>query len=391
MHKATSTAECKQSGSVRRLRPRLIAPAERLVTLKTSGWLSLAAAIGILAFFSVFRSLGLTLVLAYALAFVGMPFVRWLEARGRLSRGFASGLTLVIAGSFLLSLSLMVLPTLVRQLTDLVQRLPEAISLLENQIEATFRVKVPHDMSEISSRLSGDVMARLGEILRGNVGTLQSGAEGLLKLVSHAGDVVGAFFQAVFIPIIAFFLMLEWEDFGDFVKRLIPSARRGLFSRLTDESARALTSLVRGQITVALVLIVIYAVGLSLSRVPLALAIAIISGVCYLIPYASATVCVVLSFLFLALEQESLFWWPLAGALMTAIFVQVFEGWFLTPRVVGENAGLSPLAVILAIFILGNVFGFVGVLFALPIATILSVLLDSALDRSASVEEEVTA
>src|SRR5690606_11404239 len=137
----------------------------------------------------------------------------------------------------------------------------------------------------------------------------------------------------------------------------------------------ALSSLVRGQLTVAAVMAVLYVIGLGISGVPATLAISILAGAAYLVPFASATVALILSVAFSALELGDGAFGPIIGAAITGVVIQLIEGYGLTPRIVGDQAGLSPLATLLAVLLGGAAAGFVGVLFAIPVGAILALIL----------------
>jgi predicted PurR-regulated permease PerM len=119
---------------------------------------------------------------------------------------------------------------------------------------------------------------------------------------------------------------------------------------------------------------VLYAIGLFISGVPLTLAIAVLSGAAYLIPFASAAVCLLLAVTFSLLELGTSAVVPIVGATVTAGVVQLVEGYWLTPRIVGEKAGLSPLATLLAVLCGGSAAGFLGVLFALPVGAVAAIV-----------------
>jgi predicted PurR-regulated permease PerM len=140
---------------------------------------------------------------------------------------------------------------------------------------------------------------------------------------------------------------------------------------------------VRGQVIVAGLMVLIYLIGLSIAGVPLAFAIAILAGAAYLIPFASAAVCLVLSSAMSLLELGSNAAQPLIGALIVSVVVQLIEGYLLTPRIVGEQAGLSPLAALLAVLLGGAAAGFLGVLFALPLACVAALILKEEAARRA--------
>lgn len=343
-------------------RPLVVGPRLVLTTALLGGGLYLAWSL---------KTVLITLLFAVVLAFIGDPLVKRLAARG-VPR--AAGTALYLAGLFLflVGLSLLVVPTLVRELGELVARLPAAAAALESWVETTLGVHIPRDLSELSARVSDDMLQQAADLVKGNTKAVKSGAAGLFSAASGA---IGAAGQTFLVPVLTFFVLVELPELKQFGMGLLPAGRRAAVADGARAVGDALQRLLRGQLLVALAMALIYAVGLSVFGVPLALAIAIIAGFGYLIPFASPTLCVVLSAVFVLLEVQDGVWWPLLGAVVTAMVVQLLEGWVLTPRIVGESAGLSPLAVILSVLVFGNLFGFLGVLFALPMATTIGVLL----------------
>ena len=174
---------------------------------------------------------------------------------------------------------------------------------------------------------------------------------------------------------LTFFALSELPRMREVLVPLVPRAARGLIGFYLPLVNDTLSRLVRGQLVVAVVMMGLYSVGLSIAGVPLALAIAVLAGAAYLIPFASGATCVVLSLAFSGLELREQALWPCVGALIVAGVVQLVESYVLTPRIVGEQVGLSPFAAILAVLLGGTAAGFLGVVFALPAAAVLALVL----------------
>jgi predicted PurR-regulated permease PerM len=331
------------------------------------------------------RDLGTTLLFAAVLVFLGAPLVGRLEARS-IPRAAGAALFLAAALTLFALLSLLIVPGLVADLRELFAKLPDALDKLESWGRAQLHVDIPVSLSELSKQIFAELEER-EDFAQGASKALSSGGKALGKgagaIFGFVMGAVGAAGRAVFIPVLAFFALTELPEIGRFARQLAPqhlvSTWEGTLVRINSE----LTSLVKGQLTVALIMAGIYAVGLWACGVPFAFGIAILAGLGYLIPFASAPICVVLSVLFTLLEVRDGLLVPLVGSVVVAGVVQLAEGWVLTPRVVGESAGLSPLAVILAVTVAGSLFGFVGVLFALPAATAIGVILKEKALRAA--------
>jgi predicted PurR-regulated permease PerM len=328
-----------------------------------------------IAFVMAIPGLATPLLLGVTLAALLSPVVSMLETR-RIPRAVGAGLALlgilVIGALF----TLMFLPRLVRELTELVLRVPDAVRRLLTLVEENTGFVLPQNFAALveafSARFEGEWKEQIGKVLQASSSLFGE----------HAGDVfagvsavVGTVGQALLVPVITYFVLVEVDALATLAYRFAPVLVQRVVVRHGPGVKVALMSLVKGQLLVALAMSGIYVVGLLLSSVPLALAIALLSGLAYVIPFASGAVCIVFSALFILLEPGLSPLGPLVGVVITAIVVQLLEGWVLTPRIVGNQAGLSPLAVILAVLIFGELFGFLGVLFALPVASVVGVII----------------
>lgn len=330
--------------------------------------LGLGAAVAVLAAIS---SVLLPLLFVGIATFVGAPFVADLERRG-LPRSIGSGVVVVGALLAIVGLLALVVPALVGDLLALFQRAPAALTALGAWIEGTFGVTIPTSVRDLSGLAASELVEQLTPMAATGGAIVKVGALGLYK---GAASAVGFLLQALLVPVIAYFVLSELPEVKQMVWALWPARARAAARRYGPLAAEALTGLVRGQVTVAAIMAVIYAVGLAISGVPLTLAIAVLAGAAYLIPFASATVCLVLAAAFSLLELGTGALWPIVGAAITSGVVQLLEGYVLTPRIVGEKAGLSPLATLLAVLCGGSAAGFLGVLFALPVGAIAAIVI----------------
>ena len=339
---------------------------------------ALAAGFGLL---WAIRGVLLPLLFVGVATFLGAPAVAALQRRG-VPRAVGAALVLASAGLVLLGLAGLVLPALVRDLVDLVQRAPEALRTLAGKFEALTGVAVPTNIKGVSDLAATAWFDQLSSVAA-NGGALVG--QGALGIVHGAVSALGFVAQAILVPIIAYFVLTELPEAKRVAWALWPERARGVTVRYLPLVDDALSGLVRGQLTVALIMAGLYAVGLAVTGVPSALAIAVLAGAAYVIPFASATVCLILAVAFSLLELGTGATWPIVGALVTAGAVQLIEGYLLTPRIVGEKAGLSPLATLLAVLCGGSAAGFLGVLFALPVGAVVAIVVrDVARQRLSS-------
>jgi predicted PurR-regulated permease PerM len=323
------------------------------------------------------RGVLVPLLFVGVLTFLGAPLVDRVARRGW-PRSVGAGLFLFGAALLVAGLFALVLPPLLRDLAVVVRRAPDALSAALVGIEKTFGLTVPRTLSELTGDASRELLDRLSPVAARGGALVGEGALGLMRGAASAAGVLG---QALLVPVITFFVLSELPGFIGVVVDLSPARVRAWGRRYAPLVEQSLSALVRGQLTVAALMAVLYAVGLLASGVPAALAIAVLAGAAYLIPFASASVAFALSAAFSLLERGTDAGTPIVGAVITCVVVQLVEGYVLTPRIVGEKAGLSPLATLLAVLLGGTAAGFLGVLFALPVGAVLAVVLREEVRR----------
>jgi predicted PurR-regulated permease PerM len=323
------------------------------------------------------RGVLVPLLFVAVLTFLGAPLVARIERRGW-PRSVGAGLFLLGGALLLVGLGALVVPTLLRDLTIVVERAPEVLRGAVAALERTLGVSFPRTLSDLTGSASRELLQRLSPVAEKGGALVGEGALGLAR---GAASAAGMLAQGLLVPVITFFVLAELPGVKRVIVDVSPPRLRSWGSRYAPLVEESLSALVRGQVTVAALMAVLYAIGLLLSGVPAALAIAVLSGAAYLIPFASASVAFVLSAAFALLERGSGAGGPILGALVTCIVVQVVEGYVLTPRIVGEKAGLSPLATLLAVLLGGTAAGFLGVLFALPVGAVLAVILREEVQR----------
>lgn len=316
------------------------------------------------------RDVLITLLFVGVLTFLGAPLVERLERK--VPRSAAAGAFVIGAILILVALLALVVPPLVGDLARLFEAVPTLLKRFAGWLEASFDLVIPTTIAELSNEASRELLERVMPLARSGGGLVTTGAVGVLKGAAGAAAFVG---QALLIPVLAFFVLAELPKVQGVVHGLVPRGARPLLAHYLPLMNDSLSKLVRGQLLVASIMAAIYVVGLSVSGVPLALAIAVLSGAAYLIPFASGAVCLVLSAAFVLLDPEGVELAPLIGAVVTVVVVQIVESYVLTPRIVGAEAGLSPLAAVLAVLLGGAAAGFLGVVFALPAGAVIALIL----------------
>lgn len=314
-------------------------------------------------------------VLAALIGWLGDPMVDRLERRGR-SRAVA--VTLVFAlMTLLVALVLIILvPMIERQIVTLIDSLPEYRDWLLGTALPWIEQRTGY---EVVSWLDTE---RLIELIRGHWQQAGGVAATVLAYVSRSGFAILAFvINLVLVPILAFYFMRDWDLLVERCASLVPRDHIGTATRLARETSDSLGGFLRGQFLVMLGQGAIYAVGMSLVGLRLGLLIGMVAGLISFIPYLGATVGIALA-LIAAIVQAQGFDWQLL-ILIGVVFTvgQLVESYVLTPRLVGDRIGLHPVAVIFAVLAGGQLFGFLGMLLALPVAAVGNVLLRYAHER----------
>ncbi|MCG6904528.1 MAG: AI-2E family transporter [Rhodobacter sp.] len=309
----------------------------------------------------------LPFILGGAIAYCLDPIADALERRG-LSRAAATTLITLLALLIFLVLALAVIPVLVEQAIALVNIAPQ----LSHDLQAFLTEKFPALMDQNSAIRQS--LTSLGEMLREKGGAL---AESVL---TSALSLLNILLLVFIVPVVAFYLLLDWDHMIARLDEMLPRDHAPTIRQLAHQIDRTLASFIRGQGTVMLILGVFYAGALMLAGLQFGLVVGAIAGLLSFIPYIGALVGGGLA-IGLALFQ---FWgdWLSIG-IVTAIFVagQFLEGNFLTPKLVGGSVGLHPVWLLFALSVFGSLFGFVGMLVAVPITAALGVLARFALEQ----------
>lgn len=309
-------------------------------------------------------------VAAALLAYIGDPMADRLQ-KLKLPR------TLAVVAVFLLTfLALALLIVLVGPLIrSQVGALLEALPDIARQFE---EVWLPNIAEYIDLDLGEDV--GLGAFLAKYSDMAGSWGTKVLVGVSKSGGALAAAVLSLFlVPILTFYLLRDWDSIMAHFSALLPSKQRDTIVSLARDTDEVLGAFLRGQLLVMFALAIIYSIGLGLVGLKFAIAIGVVSGLVSFVPYLGFIFGIALASLTVALEPEPL--WQLVGVVATFSIAQMLEGSILTPKLVGDRIGLHPVIIIFAVAAGGQLFGFFGILLALPAAAVLSVLVRFAYHR----------
>ncbi|MBS0337557.1 MAG: AI-2E family transporter [Proteobacteria bacterium] len=296
------------------------------------------------------------------IAYVLNPLVNRLEPR--IGRTAAVILVMLLALVVLVGLMLVVLPLFYKEARMMFDRLPDFLTWLNNNVaplmQAHLGVSVIFDLESAKLFLTQLVQTNRG-LVQQLLGSLQIGGLAVL----------GFLINLLLVPVVLFYLLRDWNDLLARIERVLPRGRRAQILQIAGEIDAVLAEFLRGQLLVIVVMVLFYSGALWLTDLDFALPIGVITGGLVFIPYVGAFIGTALGTVAALLQFDTfagvLFVWVAFGA------GQALEGMLVTPMLVGKRIGLHPVAVIFALLAFGQVFGFFGVLLALPASAALLV------------------
>ncbi len=327
-----------------------------------------------LLFFSLYElsSMVLPFVAGMAIAYFLDPAVDRLE-RWRVPRGLGTALVLSVFLLFLVAVVMLLWPLLALQVRALVQVLP---GLFQRG-----QVKIQQLVEMGQERLSADEVDRLRDMLGNAASSVVTWLGGFLERVFVRGVALVNLAELLIItPVVAFFLLRDWDRIVIQINGWLPRQ----YAETIREQARlvnaTLAGFVHGQVLVSLTLAIYYAILLSVARLHYAVVIGLIIGILSIVPFVGVTICFVMT-MGIALLQFGMNLPHLATVFGIFVVGQLAESNVLSPKLVGERVNLHPVWIIFALLAFGTLFGFVGVLLALPAAAVIGVLVRFGLSR----------
>ena len=307
-------------------------------------------------------------LVAMLLAYMGDPLVDRLQ-RFKLSRTTAVVLVFAAFSLIMLALFVVLVPLLGRQLVRLYEVAPQLLDWLQQNALPWVQVQLglPDGfwrLDTVKRALSGHV-GQTGDILGMVLGQATASGRAL----------VGWMTDVVLVPVVGFYLLRDWDHLMSKLRALLPRRIEPVLVRLAGECHDVLGAFIRGQLLVMLGLGLIYAVGLSIIGLDLGLLVGMLAGLASIVPYMGFVIGSAAAVIASVFQYGGMEFYPLLGVALVFAVGQMMEGMLLTPLLVGDRIGLHPVAVIFAILAGGHLFGFVGILLALPAAAVIMVML----------------
>lgn len=348
--------------------PPSVTPAEppprprRVLTLRNYVWIAGAAAV----IFLGLRFLGPVLtpfLIGAILAYLGTPLVDWAHGH-RVSRGLSTTIVVLLFGILLLALFVVLIPLVQSELSLAARRVPDlagqAVARVSPWVEQQFGVTLALDVASLKA-LVAENMNEARDLSLHLLSGLKTG--GMI--------VVSILVNLALIPVVMFYLLRDWDMIGERLYVLVPREWLSKTRTIAADIDRVLAEFLRGQLMVMLVLAVYYTAALTLAGLERAFAIGVLTGLLVFIPYVGFGLGCALGVLAALLQWSG--WGGFVAVLAVYGIGQLLEAYVLVPYLVGDRIGLHPLVVIFALLAFGQLFGFAGVLLALPASAALLV------------------
>lgn len=328
-------------------------------------WWLLAAGVALVWLLNQLSPILMPFLVAALLAYLGDPLVDQLELR-KIPRGLAVSLVFLLLFLIILALLLVLLPMLEEQIRILIKRVPEMLQWIQTTILPWLHARI--------DGLDWLEPEKLRELLKSHwqsAGGLLSQLFGSITASGFA--LISVLVNLLLIPVVTFYLLRDWDLLVAAIHDLVPRKNEPTVTRLASEVDSVLGAFFKGQLMVMASLATIYSAGLALVGLELALIIGLIAGVVSFVPYLGLIAGLLLAGI------AAMFQFGDVGSLLQVLLIfgiaQLLEGMLLTPIFVGDRIGLHPVAVIFAVMAGGQLFGFSGVLLALPVAAVIVVFL----------------
>jgi len=334
-------------------------------------WFWLAGIVLLLATFYYLSSILLPFVAGMGIAYLLDPICERMHRWG-CPRSIGAFLVLLVFGLAVVAVLILLVPLIQAQLVELFARLPDVINAIGTRLQQL--------LSKLARRVPLGEMSQLGTMLRGQSGNVLAWVAQVVGSVLSGGWAIVNILSLIFItPVVAFYLLRDWGRLVAKINDCLPRDHAAVIREQAKQVDATLNGYVRGQAIVCVFLGTFYAVGLTLVGLDSGLSIGVLTGVLTFIPYVGSVVGFICSF-GLAFAQFA-DWWPILVVVGLYLVGQFLEAYVLSPKVVGDRVGLHPVWVIFALLAGGALFGFLGVLLAIPVAAMAGVLTRFLLKR----------
>lgn len=308
---------------------------------------------------------------AFFIAYIFNPWVEFFERR-RISRLLSIAIVFLIISIILVVSGIVILPQISRESAEVASRFPQYIEVIKTRL-----LPWVYDYMDAHPDLVAQAQEQYEKNIKPRIPSLLSPVLAVVAtMFSSTLNFFLVLLNLLLVPVLAFYLLKDFPKIKVFVMALVPPRHKDVFRRRLAEVDNALGEYLRGQLTVSLCLAGIYVIGLLILRVPLAIPIGLFSGLANMVPYLGFVLGIGLSMLFSFVDNQE--WQRLVWIAALYTFAQVMEGTVISPIAVGERTGLHPVVIMLALVIGGTLFGFMGMLLAVPFTAVAGVFIKAA-------------
>ncbi|MFN5352291.1 MAG: AI-2E family transporter [Alphaproteobacteria bacterium] len=342
------------------------------LTLKNSKlfWLAVFA-IFLLFFYSVAEIL-FPFVVGIFFSYLLNPLVNRLE-KNNIKRVTASALITSFLTLLILIGVILIIPSIFEQLVALLRDVPAYVEKVRNIATPSIQKFLNEIKIFNSADKPIDAKEKLSSLVNNYSGDLVYFMGNLLNKIIFSGTSILNFLSLLFVtPIVTFYVMKDWPSFVTNIKSLIPRKYLAVTLDLSKEVENNLSGFLRGQSNVCLILAFYYAVTLTLHGLQYGLLVGLLTGLFSFIPYVGFAIGLILALIISIFQFGDFVQIAITAGIF--VFAQIIESYYLTPKLIGKKVGLHPVWIIFAVFAGGVMFGFTGILIALPLATVISVL-----------------
>lgn len=342
------------------------------MTLRTQVLVWVGFTLAVILAIWLFRPILLPFVVGIALSYLLNPLVTFIQ-RAKVGRGWATAAAMLLVIAVIVGMFFLITPLVVSQVSGLVVRLPGYVGDLQDVV----RRLAP----QLIEWLGPDRTAQLEASLTQFIGTgVEFFASFTAQLAQSGLTVINTLAFLILTPVITFYLLLDWEGMVKGIDDLLPREHRREVRQVLDQIDRSMAGVIRGYGSVVLVLCIYYATALSLTGLNYGLVIGLITGLLSFIPFAGFLTGFTLS-MAIALVQFAPDWWYVLIVFLVYMVGQFLEGNVLYPKLVGQSININPVWLMFALFAFAFLFGFVGLLLAVPLAAITATLTRYAIKR----------
>jgi predicted PurR-regulated permease PerM len=341
------------------------------MTLSTQAKVWSITLIAFVAILVLLKSILLPFVAGMAIAYLLDPLCDRLEAMGA-SRTVATSIVTAVFAIVVILLLLLIVPLAVQQVIAFLGSLPDFIARTQDRLMPLY--------VELQHRLNLPDVTELGGIARNRLGTALSWLAGLLEGVVGQGLALANLLSLIFItPVVAFYLLRDWDRLVAKIDDLLPRDHADVIRQQAALANQTLAGFARGQSMVCVILALYYSTVLMLVGLPFGIIVGLLAGLLTFIPYVGSLTGFVVSMAIAIGQFDN--WWSIGLVAILFGAGQEVEGNFMTPKLFGDRVGLHPVWIIFALLAGGALFGFVGLLLAVPVAAVVGVLVRFSIAR----------